>query len=428
MSERPRSACSGPATGDGPGPAAPAKYAGFRAIDMKLNLTDKMIRDHVVPAGKKQEILLDFELPRFGVSVTAKGVKSYIITYRDVDGKPRQEKLASLGGMSLPAARAIATVRLHAIDALKPFRARRRESCPTMDDFFFKTFLPLIKTQSRSYETHAGIYRNHIQDVFGSSRLDDISEEEVLAFHGALAIKPLNIKFPGNRTLADGSVKRIMILLRHIFNEAIRHKAITLARNPTHIIKLRTVRKITGRFLTREQLGGLLKAASQSPNTDLPDIIRLMGGTGLRRENVLAMCWDWFDSARGILTVPAEADKAKKGFALYISSDVQRLLRRRQEGSNSEWVFPSPITGKPYYSCRSSWVTACRKAGIPGLRMHDMRHTFASMMLDNGADIVDVQQALAHTQLKTTAVYLHLTEARKRHHADSTCRASGLFA
>lgn len=49
------------------------------------------------------------------------------------------------------------------------------------------------------------------------------------------------------------------------------------------------------------------------------------------------------------------------------------------------------------------------------------------MMLDNGADIVDVQQALAHTQLKTTAVYLHLTEARKRTHANAAVNATGLF-
>lgn len=59
--------------------------------------------------------------------------------------------------------------------------------------------------------------------------------------------------------------------------------------------------------------------------------------------------------------------------------------------------------------------------------MHDLRHTFATMMLDNGADIVDVQQALAHTQLKTTAVYLHLTDARKRTHANAAVNATGLF-
>lgn len=60
--------------------------------------------------------------------------------------------------------------------------------------------------------------------------------------------------------------------------------------------------------------------------------------------------------------------------------------------------------------------------------MHDLRHIYASMMLDSGADIVDVQKALGRTQLKTTAVYLHLTEGRKRERANAAAEATGLFA
>lgn len=396
---------------------------------MRLNLTEKLIQDYAIPEGKKQEVLLDFELPRFAVSVTARGVKSYVISYRDAQGKQRQEKLASFGAISLPAARALAAARLKAIDDSKPRgNSRRRQSCPTMDTFFFDTFLPLVRTQSRSHETHASIYRTHIQEVFGAVRLDDITEEDVLAFNSALLVKPLSFKNADKRTLAHGTIKRILILLRHILNEAIRHKGNPLTHNPTHILKLKTVRKVTGKFLTRDQLRALLKAAAESLNTDLPDIIRVMGTTGLRRDNVLAMRWEWFDAARGTLTIPAEKDKAKKGFVLHLSSDVSRLLRDRQDDANSEWVFPNPKTGRPYHSCRNAWVGACEKAGLPGLRMHDLRHTFASMMLDNGADIVDVQYALAHTQLKTTAVYLHLTETRKRLHANATSQATGLFA
>lgn len=394
---------------------------------MKLNLTEKSVRDFKVPTGKKQTLLFDFELPGFAVSVTAHGVKSYVIVYRDAADKQRQEKLADFGAMSVHAARAVAKARLDTIEAMKPSRHWRRSLCLTMDDFFYGTFLPLIKTQSRSYKTHAGIYRTHLQATFGARRLDDITEEDVLA----LADTPIAFHNNTNterRKLADATVKRILILLRHIFNEALRHQGTALARNPTHVLRLKTVRKVTGRFLNSEQLAQLLHAAELSLNRDLPDIIRVMGATGLRRENVLTMKWAWFDASRGTLSIPAECDKAKKGFILYLSSQVSALLSARQTQSVSEWVFPNPKTGKPYHSCRSAWVMSCQRAGIPKLRMHDMRHTFASMMLDSGADIVDVQQALGHTQLKTTAVYLHLTEARKRVHANAATRATGLFA
>lgn len=91
------------------------------------------------------------------------------------------------------------------------------------------------------------------------------------------------------------------------------------------------------------------------------------------------MRWEWFDTARGTLTIPAEKDKAKKGLVLHLSSDVSRLLRDRQDDANSEWVFPNPKTGRPYHSCRNAWVSACEKAGLPGLRMHDLRHTFVPL-------------------------------------------------
>ena len=74
------------------------------------------------------------------------------------------------------------------------------------------------------------------------------------------------------------------------------------------------------------------------------------------------------------LSVPAEEDKAKKGFVLHLSAGVLDILRGRLEASESEWVFPNPKTGKPYHSCRNAWVTAREAAGLPSLRMHDLRH------------------------------------------------------
>jgi len=113
---------------------------------------------------------------------------------------------------------------------------------------------------------------------------------------------------------------------------------------------------------------------------------------------------------------------------LHLSAGVLDLLRNRRVAVEGPWVFPNPKTGKPYYSCWDAWVTTRNKAGLPGLRMHDLRHTYASMMLQSGSDIFAVQQALAHTQLKTTALYLHLTEGQKRLHANNAATATGLFA
>lgn len=399
---------------------------------MKLHITELALSQVTVPANRKYLLIFDTEQPGFAVQKTKNGAMSYVIVFRDASKTQRQEKVAGVGDISAQAARALVRAQLSSLESQKAGTPRgRRVASPTMDDFFFRTFLPMVRNQSRSYETHASIYRNHIQSVFGKKRLEEVSHQDIVTFNTALRAKTVadgKWKTQAAKCLSDGTVKRILILVRHIFNVAIRDKTNILTENPTHALQLTTTRKVRGKFLSREQLSALLKAAEESDNKSLADIIRVMGATGLRRENVLAMQWAWLDDTRGTLSVPAEDDKAKKGFVLHLSAGVLQLLCSRRAVIEGPWVFPNPKTGKPYHSCRDAWVTARNKARLDGLRMHDLRHTYASMMLDAGADIVDVQQALGHTQLKTTAVYLHLTEARKRAHANAAADATGLFA
>lgn len=399
---------------------------------MNLYITEKALKEFVMPAGRNKVVVFDQAQTGFAVNITHRGTMSYVMVYRDATGVQRQEKLARVGDVSANAARALAKARLTELELSRGDSARTcRKSFPTMDAFFFDTFFPVVKNTSRSYRSHASMYQNHIQPVFGKKRLDEVGGHDVVEFNTALREKLVaggRWKTQPDARLSDGSVKRILVLLRHIFNAAIRDKSNTLKDNPTHSLQLKSVRKVTGKFLTSGQLRSLLRAAEELDNKSLPDIIRVMGATGLRRENVLAMEWIWFDEARGTLTVPVQADKAKKGFVLYLSVGVLDLLRNRRLAVEGPWVLPNPKTGKPYHSCRDAWVTARNKAGLPGLRMHDLRHTYASMMLDSGSDIVDVQHALGHTQLKTTAVYLHLTEARKRVHSNAAANATGLFA
>ena len=103
--------------------------------------------------------------------------------------------------------------------------------------------------------------------------------------------------------------------------------------------------------------------------------------------------------------LPAERDKAKLGFTLYLSAGLLKLLAARRE----------------------AWVKTLQRAGLPGVRIHDLRHSLASFMLESGADIVDVQKQLAHTKISTTVIYLHLRENRKRERVNAAEQASGIF-
>jgi integrase len=81
-------------------------------------------------------------------------------------------------------------------------------------------------------------------------------------------------------------------------------------------------------------------------------------------------------------------------------------------GGASPWVFPNPATGKPYMEIFNAWNTARRKAGLPDLRIHDLRHSFASSLVNGGTPLYEVQKLLGHSSIRTTERYAHLAPER----------------
>ncbi|MFN2269171.1 MAG: site-specific integrase, partial [Desulfonatronovibrio sp.] len=76
----------------------------------------------------------------------------------------------------------------------------------------------------------------------------------------------------------------------------------------------------------------------------------------------------------------------------------------------NEFVFPSPKTGKPFVSIFNSWNQARKRAGLEDVRIHDLRHSFASFLVNGGRSIYEVGRLLGHTQIKTTMRYAHLSD------------------
>jgi integrase len=403
---------------------------------MKLHITEKALGEIVLPEGKRSLKVADTEVTGFGAQITHTGTGAYFVAYRDAQGQRKHEKLGSVGAVSAAAARAQAIAHLAAVAALREEAGRsagpRRPACPSVRDFFYSAYLDLLKSEGKRYETHCSLFRNHVNDVLGHKRLDEVSASDVIELQSALRKKRVaggKWKTQVTKTLAENTVKRVMILVRHLFNVAIADPSVIVTQNPTATIKLKSERKVKGRYLTKAEVQRLLALARET-DPELHDFITLLALTGMRRANVLQMQWSWVDLERGTVTVPAEEDKARVGFVKHLNEPALNILKRRfaalQVGTGASlWVFVNPRTSKPYHSRRCAWETLRENAGLPTLRFHDLRHTFASMMLDSGSDIVDVQQALGHTQLKTTAVYLHLTEGRQKGTANAAAAAMG---
>jgi integrase len=129
--------------------------------------------------------------------------------------------------------------------------------------------------------------------------------------------------------------------------------------------------------------------------------------TGARRGEVLSMKWNDIDLDRGIWVKPGSTTKQKTEHRVPLSKPALRLLAEIQiKGENSAHVFPG-LAGHRV-EIKKDWAEICRSAGITNARMHDLRHTFASVLASEGLSLPVIGALLGHSQVQTTARYSHL--------------------
>jgi integrase len=137
-------------------------------------------------------------------------------------------------------------------------------------------------------------------------------------------------------------------------------------------------------------------------------IIPMLILTGARKNEVLKAKWEDFNFDQRVWRIPiSKSDKARY---VPISEGVQYLLEAVPRYTDCDYVFPNPKTKLPYISIFCSWNTARKLVNLGEVRIHDLRHSFASFLVNNGRSIYEVQKILGHTQIKTTQRYAHLSQ------------------
>lgn len=385
---------------------------------MKVHLTQRMLDRFTSTQGKVR--LFDTELPGFLCEVSTAGRKSFHIVTQDEFGRQRQKKVASFPAVSVKAAREQAAALLQAVrsDGAAVLDAgRERRACPTLAEFVRERYLPHIKTTKRSWDTDESMLRNHLLPALGSRRLAEITLDDMQRFYREdLA-----------RGAARGSANRRIILMRYLFNLAIKWSTPGVTHNPAREVELVDPQNTRERFLCVEEMTRLQEAVESSPNKLLRFIVPALLLTGLRKREVLDARWAHIDLKAQTWFVPHT--KSGKPRTVQLSGSLVALLSsvpRRDGEVGAEWVFANPKTGKPFVSIFYAWDTARKKAGLPEVRMHDLRHTFASLLINSSYELYDVMSALGHTQMRTTMRYAHLSPDRKRAAVEAVAEKSGL--
>ena len=376
---------------------------------MRVDFDTKTLENLTIPPGKQKVTLTDtrtrglqFELRQSG------GYFNYRYTYQ---GRQRGIPIGPYGVLKVSDARkrAMELARVVALGQDPMNIKDEQRQCPTFNEFFEQKYLPFAKVDKRSWLTDESLYRNHIKEAFGHLKMNQITKGKVRDF--------LHTKIGTGS--AKGTVNRMLVLLRYSFNLAIEWEVAGVTENPARGVKPFQENNTIERYVTQEESMALKAALEESQNPSLKFIIAFLLVTGARKQEALCARWDDIDLNANVWRIPlSKSGKVRHitlsetaiDFLLMVKFHNSKLLG--QEFDACPYVFPNPKTLKPFCNVFYAWDTARTKAGLPEVRIHDLRHTFASTLVNNGVSLYEVQKLLGHAHIRTTERYAHLRQER----------------
>jgi integrase len=180
-------------------------------------------------------------------------------------------------------------------------------------------------------------------------------------------------------------------------------------RNPTRGIPRKPLNNARERFLTADEAARLREAVAASQNRQLKHIAGLLLLTGARVRELLDARWEHVDVERRAWFIPTS--KTGKSRYVPLSNAALTIVNSLPRYKGCPWLVPNPETRKPFVSIRHAWLRAIRVAKLPKLRIHDLRHSAASFMVNNGVDLFTVGKVLGHASYQSTQRYSHLANA-----------------
>jgi integrase len=374
------------------------KYQGVIYM-AQISLTQKYVNVAECPLDQSKQEITDMSCKGLVLEVRKSGGKTYYLRYTNDRGKQRQYRIGNATVLLLGQARTKCRKTLNQIAiGQDPCEAKAQTRLvPTFGTFIEDQYLPYVKSYKRSWDTDVSLLKNHLLPRFSSRYMDEITRQDIVKMHS-------DRKASG---AAAGSANRLLTMMRYIFNLAVRWEVPGIKANPTKGVPLMEENNKKERYLTVDEAQRLYDAVCKSQNSMLQYIVPMLILTGARKREVLDARWEDFDFTRRIWRIPMS--KSGKARRVPLSDGALSILSNMPRDMRCEWTFPNPDTKKPFVSIFCAWDTARQSVGLSDVRVHDLRHSHASFLVNAGRTLYEVQHILGHTQVKTTQRYAHLS-------------------
>ena len=339
----------------------------------------------------------DGRVPGLGQLVLASGVRTWYLRFRDSSGRQRFHKIARADRMNRTVAREQALQLLADVARgtdQPPATATMADLLQLLEVRHYTTLRPSTAKEYRRF------WRLYVLPAIGQHRVASVTRQQILQLLAPIA--PVQ----ANRTLQ---------MLKAAFNQAE-----LWGLRPEHSNPCRRVPRHPEhgrrRYLSQQETTQLLAACDQLQPTPLQwrftRLIKLLLFTGARLNEIKAARWEWFDPATATLVIPPERHKTGgDGHArvIHLSPPAVQLLLELQAQARTPWIIAGEADG-PLIGYHKLWRRLLATAGIQQLRIHDLRHSYASMAVSAGLSLPQIGGLLGHASPITTQRYAHLID------------------
>jgi integrase len=351
-------------------------------------------------AGIRDELVWDRDVKGFGVRCRASGAKHYVLKMR-VGGRQRWITIGRHGSPWTPDTARREALRLLGLraagkdPALERDRQKGAVTIAELGTRFLQEYVPQ-HCKPRTAEEYQRAVQRYISPVLGRHRISDLTRADVAQFHHQFRDRP----YQANRSLA---VLSKMMNLAEAWGLRIDQS------NPVrHVKKYHEAKR--ERYLTREELQrlGAVLTAAQAKGTESPFVIAAIGLlvlTGARLTEILTLKWQHVDLKNGVLRLPDSKTGAK---LIYLNPAAIRLLRTMPQMAGNPHLIAGKKNGARLVNLQKPWHRIRAEAKLNDVRIHDLRHNFASVAAGAGTSLLVIGKLLGHSQPQTTLRYAHL--------------------
>jgi integrase len=393
--------------------SAPATYLRLEGAMPKQKLTIRSVE--AIAPGERDIILWDTDVPGFGCKVTPTGRRSYFVYYRTREGDQRRPALGVHGAIkpekAREAARAIlAEVALGKDPAKRRTDARKTPTVAELAERYVSEYATRRKKASSMAEDRRLIAKI-IVPAIGTLKVDQVGRLDVRNLHSRLADRPI-------------SANRVVALLSSMFAQAEGWGLRPEGSNPVRGVEKYKERR-RDRFLSAEEMGRLTAAleayeAKHPSSRSAVLAIRLLTLTGCRLGEIRTLQWKHVDLPNRVIRLPDSKTGAK---TVYLSTKAAGLLSdARGQAPSAVFVCEGRKQGECLVNLQKPWRRIRAMAGLDDVRIHDLRHSYASLGVQAGLSLPMIGKLLGHKDVATTARYAHLADDPLRKSAEEISR------